>query len=120
MKKVLLYFLFFIYLISVVKPTLPFVTDAIAHAFLYQKHIATVHVINGKQHVHHQFVRESKKAHEENNGDRCKKINCSDNHLFLLATYKIDLHISIKFPTQVDYIHTASPFLLSDFPPPKI
>ena len=118
MKKGLLYLLLIIYALSIVKPTLPFIYNAVSHAFFYQHHIATVHKVNGKLHVHHEFIKESKKENSQNNTD-CKKLIPTDEHLFL-PFYSVSL-VSV-FKAKV---HCHKVFNLTwrpvkgNFPPPK-
>ena len=73
----------FTYILSVIKPTFPFVYDAVAHAFFYQHHITTVHKVNGKQHVHHEFLQEAKKENSGNNNSDIKKIIPTEEHFSL-------------------------------------
>lgn len=98
---------------------LPFVADAVAHAFFYQQHIATVHIVNGKRHVHHEFVRAVKNDHAGDNTAGNKKINPADDHLFLSAIFKKDLPIFIEPVVKSVYQYILFPPLFSDFPPPK-
>ena len=119
MKKLVLLFLFFTYIVSVLKPMLPFVADAVAHAFFYQKHIATVHSVNGKRHVHHEFVRTIKNDNTRNNTANNKKIEVTDDHLFLSNKCKTHLYICVNPTIKSVNLHLISPPLFSQFPPPK-
>lgn len=61
MKRALLYLLIFSYTMIMFKLALPYLSDFISHTFWYAKHIATVHYENGKYHVHHEVIEDSKK-----------------------------------------------------------
>ena len=73
MKRQILYVLLLTYTASFLKPVLPFVTDAFAHTFFYYKHVSTVHSVNGKNHVHHEFIHEAKKDNTVGKTDADKK-----------------------------------------------
>ncbi|MBS1685814.1 MAG: hypothetical protein JSS76_13780 [Bacteroidetes bacterium] len=45
-------FILFFYILSVFRPVVPLVSDAIAHTFYEQQHIMQVHEVNGKFHIH--------------------------------------------------------------------
>lgn len=63
MKKAAAYIFLFAYIVMLIKPVTPIISDAIAHVFYYSQHMATVHYENGKMHVHQEMM---KKAGEEN------------------------------------------------------
>ena len=98
---------------------LPFVADAVAHAFFYQKHIATVHALNGKRHVHYEFVRTIKNDNTKNNTANNKKIEVTDDHLFLSDKHKANLYTFVNPTIKSVYLYLISPPLFSQFPPPK-
>lgn len=119
MKKGLLYLLLIIYAFSIVKPTLPFIYNAVSHAFFYQHHIATVHKVNGKLHVHHEFIKESKKENSRNNSADFKKLIPADEHLFLPFYSVLPVFVFIaKMHSHKVFNLTWRP-VKGNFPPPK-
>ncbi len=119
MKKVFLYLLLFIYILGVIKPTLPFVYNAVEHAFFYQHHIATVHKVNGKQHVHHEFIREAKKENSGNNNADAKKLIPTDEHIFLPFCYMPPTSIFVDQRFSLDVSKLTCRPINGNFPPPK-
>jgi hypothetical protein len=51
--------LLFCYAFLLFKPAVPFVKDRLAHTFFYAQHVRTVHVENGKEHVHYEVKKAS-------------------------------------------------------------
>lgn len=51
------------------RPAVPYLKDGLAHTFFYTQHITTVHVENGKEHVHYEI----KKALNET--EKTKSLN---------------------------------------------
>ena len=45
------------------KPAIPYVSDAVSHVLWYNEHMATVHLENGKYHVHKESFTIAKKEH---------------------------------------------------------
>lgn len=45
-------FILFFYIISLLRPAVPMVTDFIAHTFYEQEHIMMVHEVKGQFHIH--------------------------------------------------------------------
>lgn len=120
MKKGLLYLLLIIYTLSIVRPTLPFVYNAVAHAFFYQHHIATVHKVNGKLHVHHEYIKESKKENSGNRSADFKKLIPADEHLFL-PFYSVLLVSVFKAKEHCHkVINLMWRPIKGNFPPPKL
>ena len=119
MKKVFLYLLLFIYILGVIKPTLPFVYDAVEHAFFYQHHIATVHKVNGKQHVHHEFIREAKKENSGNNNADAKKLIPTDEHIFLPFYHISPASIFVEQRFSPGVFNLIWRPINGNFPPPK-
>lgn len=119
MKKVFLYLLLFIYVLGVIKPTLPFVYDAVAHAFFYHHHVATVHKVNGKKHVHHEFIREAKKQNSGNNDADAKKLIPTDEHIFLPFHHIPPASNFVEQRFSLDVLNLSWRPINGNFPPPK-
>lgn len=119
MKKNFLYLLLFIYILGVIKPTLPFVYDALAHAFFYQHHIATVHNVNGKKHVHHEFIKEAKKENSANNNASAKKLISTDEHIFLPFHYIPPSSNFVEQRFSLGVFNLTWRPIKGTFPPPK-
>jgi hypothetical protein len=67
MKKLLLHIILMSYAVVVFKPVLPFINDFIGHVFFLSKHMATVHVENGKYHVHYETAKDAKEEKSDKN-----------------------------------------------------
>jgi hypothetical protein len=119
MKKALLYLFVFTYTLSVIKPTMPYLYDAVAHAFFYQHHLSTVHTINGKQHVHHEFIRDVKKEKEEGNALALKKLVPTDEHVFLPFTHGLAPFTLLKPFYSPGYPRLCQRTISGNYPPPK-
>ncbi len=52
LKKALISLTLCVYVFGLVKPVLPIVKDAFAHSFFNTSHMATVHMENGRYHLH--------------------------------------------------------------------
>ncbi len=120
MKLVTTYLLLFTYSITMLKPYLPYVSDAIAHVFWYSDHIATIHSHDGKFHVHKEIIEAAKSTETEKNSKILKKDNnmgdCIITKEFNIISQK---HFNKKYYPPLPS-HFISTYLSSDFPPPKV
>lgn len=118
MKKATIYLLLFAYTTIVCKPIFPSLADSIAHVFWYSEHMATVHVENGKYHVHLAYAKAAKKGYPEKDANIPKQdtdtqhLNNTDIYQFLVPA-RIQTHCFIA-NGYLPIIH-----LHSDFPPPR-
>jgi hypothetical protein len=79
-QKIFASLLLLLYAFGVLRPVIPLVNDAVAHCFWKMDHIATVHLENGKYHVH---VELAKAGENENAPER------------IIASYEmLAIHIS--------------------------
>src|SRR5579862_7749964 len=93
MKKTFIYILFFSYTIMLIRPTVPFLADVIAHTFWYSQHMATVHCENGKYHVHYQFMNEAQKSLPGKSPQNSKTQVFSGDHLASVQKYDLTFHV---------------------------
>ena len=120
MKKGIVYIVLIAYVALLCKPVMPYVADEIAHAFWYSQHMATIHVENGKYHVHKQVVEESKKATPNKDIELLKKYSSESEYLiFSIAStsQKYTLVNDKKFTGVIFSI--CNQVLDIDAPPPK-
>ena len=102
------------------KPVLPYVSDKIAHVFWYAQHMATVHYLDGKFHVHKEMMEEAKKNNNDKNPYSQKKEQSQNEHLVAdIKPLRLN-HLLIK-----EYFFNSSPALLpvhlkADYPPPRV
>ena len=117
MRNGILYLLLFTYTTSIIKPVLPYSSDFIAHLFWYSEHIATVHCVNGKYHVHYEVMEATKKSSSEK-GNLSKNVS-SDDHLLakVLANFPQNPVSNNDFTAFSSALLSAH--LKSDYPPPK-
>ena len=88
MKTVVLYILLFTYATNLVKPVLPYVSDAVAHVCWYADHVSKVHYENGRYHVHLEALREAKKADNPKAGIPGKEQQVLSEHLISVMSYQ--------------------------------
>ena len=65
------------------KPVLPYVSDFIGHVFFYTQHMAMVHVVNGKMHIHKEITDYAKKEASQKQLPSSKKENSANDHISL-------------------------------------
>ena len=101
------------------KPVLPYISDTIAHIFWYSKHMATVHYVDGKFHVHKDVMEQEKRNGTEKNPFTEKKDQSQYEYLITLVK-----PLTLKGIIMNDYfakpstpLFTAD--LITDYPPPK-
>ncbi len=119
MKKQILYLLLLTYTAGIFKPFLPFATDVIAHTLFYYKHVSTVHSVNGKNHVHNEFIHESKKDNATGKTDATKKMDNTDEHFFLSPNYKLSHYVFSNKQVSFLRINTCKKHAECNLPPPK-
>ena len=83
MKKLILHIVLLSYTVVMLKPVLPYVSDFIGHVFFYTQHMATVHVVNGKMHIHKEITDYAKKDASQKQLPSSKKENSANDHISL-------------------------------------
>ena len=110
-------FLLFIYLCGLLAPASPIISDVLAHTFWRAQHMATVHCVNGKYHVHYELYNAGKK---DNKGNTSLKSDETIS-IHILPTEK-----GISFHFGNDIVHTwvrfwsENPFIKITGPPPEL
>ncbi len=101
------------------KPALPYVSDFIGHIFFYAQHMATVHVENGKMHIHKEIVDNAKKEASQKQIPAAKKENTANDHINFpqkeTAAFAL-LNRSFQIPVSVALQYN---YLPGDYPPPR-
>lgn len=118
--KITLYLLLAVYAFALVRPILPVVTDVVAHTFFKMQHIATVHVENGKYHVHIELEKASEKPATKNPTDVSAFSETLSNHLqnnTLTIPFIYPAIIQKKAFTYIDF--PVDSCIKSPTPPPK-
>ena len=120
MKKALIYIILFSYTLILVRPTVPFIADVIAHTFWYSQHIATVHFENGKYHVHSQSINEAQKSFPGKNTQNSKTETFISDHLVKSQKFNFTFFvINKKYFKDLSFsIPEVNPS--QNYPPPKI
>ncbi|SRR5579871_61510 len=120
MKKTFIYILFFSYTIMLIRPTVPFIADVIAHTFWYSQHMATVHFEKGKYHVHYQYMNEAQKSFPGKNPSNFKTETFISDHLFFSDRFDFSFHSLTEkhFRELSFFIPELS--LQNNFPPPRV
>jgi hypothetical protein len=121
MKKLLLHIILMSYTVVVFKPVLPYITDFIGHAFFFTKHMATVHVENGKYHVHYETAKDAKEEKSDKNTATPKKDDSSHDQIVIVPRLPIPgaAMIDKKYFT-VSSSATLSGISNLTYPPPRI
>ena len=120
MTKFLLYLLLYTYTASILKPAMPYIADAVAHTFYYAEHVKTVHVENGKSHVHYESRKINSKSSDKDAEEAIKKISLANEHLIISK-----INYQYFYPNLLhSYSSFITPMALSveqiiDVPPPK-
>jgi hypothetical protein len=119
MKKAVIYIILFSYSLMLLRPTVPFIADIIAHTFWYSQHIATVHVENGKYHVHYQYMNEAQKSIPGKNPHNIRTETFMVDHIF--SGDRFDLSLSIPNEKKFRELSFYIPELMVQhpFPPPR-
>jgi hypothetical protein len=122
MKKLLLHIILMSYAVVVFKPVLPFINDFIGHVFFLSKHMATVHVENGKYHVHYETAKDAKEEKSDKNAAASKKDNSANDQIVIipkLLTPYAAIIIGKKY-FAVSSSTTLSGISNLNYPPPRI
>jgi hypothetical protein len=119
MKKAILYLLLFTYSTIMLKPAMPYVSDAVAHILWYNEHMATVHFEHGKYHAHKESIEASKKETPGSNEETGKKITTASEHCFAQSIN--DFFVPPVAKTTYFNYHSllAGTKAWSESPPPK-
>jgi hypothetical protein len=121
MKKLLLHIILMSYAVVVFKPVLPFINDFIGHVFFFTKHMATVHVENGKYHVHYETAKDAKEEKSAKNTATPKKDNSSNDQIVIVP--KLLTHYAVIIDKK--YFTASSSATLTgisnlNYPPPRV
>lgn len=119
MKKIILHIVLLSYTLLMLKPALPYVSDLVGHVFFYTQHMATVHIENGKMHIHKEIMDNAKKEASQKELPSAKKEKSVTDHISLqqkeLST-DFDLKKSNPIPATTALINI---FLPGEYPPPR-
>jgi hypothetical protein len=119
MKKLILHIALLSYTIVMLKPVLPHVSDFVNHIFFYTQHMATVHIENGKMHVHKEIVDNTKKEASQKELPSSKKENSANDHIsFHQKETKTVLVLNriFQIPVSAALQHN---YPQGDYPPPR-
>lgn len=119
MKRLILHIVLLNYTLVMLKPALPYVSDLVGHIFFYTQHMATVHVEDGKMHIHKEIVDNAKKAASQKEIPAAKKDNTAHDHLGQL-TDDSGQHLSLSNINPVSLTPgLAYIYLFTHYPPPR-
>ncbi len=118
MKKLLTYLVLYAYVVSLVKPVVPIISDLIAHTFYQLEHISVVHQHNGVYHVDKE-LEEASKDFPETNATNFKFDKDITAHVGSNLVYESQNFngFLVHRPTYVDEL--SDEFTFDCFPPPK-
>lgn len=121
MKKVLLHIILVSYAIAMFKPVFPYVEDFIGHVMFYKQHMATIHLENGKYHVHAEVVKNVKEVDSKKSPSSSKKQPTTNDHIVVVnkeaITFTASTVHTYSLPTCNDLL-TGN--LSDNYPPPRI
>jgi len=119
MKFAAAYYLLLLYATIIVKPIIPVAEDILVHCFAEAHHIATVHAVEGKNHV-------EKEMAKSGNDDTSSKKQKTDKTEQAIHEIAIDNSFNLLSPNPLKNIRTLLNISLwsiyIDFanPPPRI
>ncbi|MBA3827472.1 MAG: hypothetical protein H0X33_00900 [Taibaiella sp.] len=118
MRK-LTYLILFSYTITMLKPVMPLIADAVAHTFWESKHILTVHEVHGKFHVHQELVQASHQSEKGKTSSSYKLEIAEYFEVTALITFKGFKHALLGniFPSYSCYYPVS--YLDMEYRPPK-
>ena len=119
MKLIATYILLFCYSAAMFKPMMPSIVDFIAHSFINEYHISTVHHSHGEDHVHKEVQKVATEENKTENAPKQKNAEPVSVHVisvnnftacteYLPEEYKIPYSLNINQP-----MHRVN------IPPPK-
>jgi hypothetical protein len=117
MKKITSHILLFIYTNGLLAPVSPVISDVLAHTLWRAQHLATVHCVNGKYHVHYELYKSGKTDSKRNSSVK------SDETLSIhIRTNDKGLHFSLRKETvhKPEGFWLENPFIKICSPPPKV
>jgi len=120
MKNILLHIILFSYAIVMFKPAFPYVEDFFAHVMFYNQHMETIHLENGRYHVHAEVVKNVKEEDDKKNSDTKKQSSSTDHVLVLQKSLIADITlITVKYPLNRNAaVAIGNPSC--HYPPPRI
>ena len=119
MKKFLPYLLISLYLTIMLKPVMPYITDAVAHILNFKGHMATEHAHHGRYHVHTEVAESAKNETSETNPNALKKQGPESDQIVtskFIVLYFPD--VNFKYFSILNK-NAKSGYLNNHFPPPK-
>lgn len=113
--------LLFAYALFVLKPVMPILIDNLAHTFWKNVHIAVVHKVNGKEHVHYELARAAKDLDKEKSGGKVKTETEQSSYLIAAPIPALKAVIAYYIPEKYRVFSSLLPdsFQEHDYPPPK-
>ena len=119
MKKALSYLLLFSYMVILVKPVLPYVSDFLAHAFWKYEHIATVHKEFGKTHIHFELQNTAKENKADKNNTNTASETQTTPHISTIAVYDFTIPVVTINYFPSNKLYPSSIAIAGNYPPPK-
>ncbi len=121
MKKLLLHIILVSYAIVMFKPVFPYVEDFIGHVLFYKNHMATVHLENGKYHVHAEVAKDTKEENSNKSTSNVKKQATSNDHIVVANKAAIIFNASTVHKYSLATCSDLPAGNLSyNYPPPRI
>ncbi len=120
MKRIILYLIGFSYLIIILKPVLPIVSDAVAHVFWKLEHISTVHSHDGDNHVHQEIMKTEAQDRSGKTTAPSRYEVSVNPHLIVKISYDFSLTPEIQTHNIAPLFYYPQASLELDDPPPKV
>ncbi len=110
------------YALFLLKPVMPILLDGLAHTFYKSVHIAVVHRVHGKEHVHYELRKAAAESEKEGLGQKRKLVVEDEvgalSGALMIATPTALYALSAK--AQSCYLYGRySTDMSRDYPPPK-
>jgi hypothetical protein len=117
MRKITAYILLFLYINGLLTQVSPIINDVLAHTFWRMNHLATVHCVNGKYHVHYELYKAGNAADKKGSpvkSDETYSFHIQPNDRGMLFTFNKE----ILFTREGVWLQP--PVIRISGPPPKI
>lgn len=101
------------------KPVMPSLADFIAHSFIHDYHIATVHHSHGENHVHAEVQRAAKEENQNENTPKQKNVEPVAVHIASVSNFNALTEYSFEEYSVLHLLTFNQPLRWVNVPPPK-
>lgn len=110
------------YTLFLLKPVMPVIIDGLAHAFWKNVHVAVVHKVNGKEHVHYELKKVAAENEKHKGGQKDNSPNSEDVYQLPVAVKAVSGVSYMPYSCKPAAYYLRTPYdadLRLESPPPK-